>query len=120
VRETAPLFAASVTPIDPYGLRAWIACQPDVMVEHSARSGRAEPSINGYLIGMSAELFAQAAGLPESWRGRWDALGTWMREDIAMIDPVLAAVRDQAARMGGIPRVAVFDAAVRRAFRSAT
>jgi hypothetical protein len=117
-RETAPLFAATVTPIDPYGLRAWIARQPDVVTEHSSHTGRDEPTINGYLIGMSAELFAEAAGLPESWRGSWDALGTWMREDIAMIDPVLAAVRDQAARMGGgIGSAAVFDAAVRRAAR---
>jgi hypothetical protein len=100
-RETAPLFAATVTPIDPYGLRAWIARQPDVVTEYSSHTGRDEPTINGYLIGMSAELLAEAARLPESWRGTWEALGTWMREDIAMIDPVLAAVRDQAARMGG-------------------
>jgi hypothetical protein len=54
-------------PKDPYGIRAWTARQ------HDAKGD--PPSINGYLVGVSAETIADAIGMPETWRGNWDALG---------------------------------------------
>ena len=74
--RAAPLLAIGSGPRDPPGIRAWIARQPDVETSH--HNGLPGPSINGNMIEISAELVADAAGLPEAWRGNWDAMGNWL------------------------------------------
>jgi hypothetical protein len=98
---------------DPYGVRAWAARQPDA---------KGDPvSINGCLVEVSAEIVADAIGISKSWRGNWDALGAWLRDDLDIsAEPVLRALAEQAGRMGGNFRsIAAFDGAVRHVAKSA-
>lgn len=98
-------------PNDPYGLRAWLARQPDANVPAPG-----DPiCIADFDVAMCAESVAGAIGIAESWRGNWDALGAWLRDDLdVMTPPVLHALSDQAARMNGNFRsMAAFDGAVR-------
>ena len=120
-RLTPLLTIGSAGPSDPYGIRAWIARQPDVHLAEHATNGRMMSSINGFIVEDLAETIANAARLPESWRGNWDAMGAWMREDIFITEPVLYGIRHQAERMGGevVRSIAVFDATVRNARRVA-
>lgn len=100
---------------DPWGIRAWTARQAGVVLEVNNETKQREPAINGHLIGPTMEAVANAAGLPETWRGNWDALADWMRDDIWITDEVIYAIRHQAERMGGDFRsIAVFDSTVRR------
>lgn len=104
---------AQLGPPDPWGVNAWAKHQPDMVIAEN-EAGQPEPTINGWLVITSAEVVAMAIGLPESWRGNWDAMGGWMRKDIAFTDPrVLVAMGDQVRRMGGdIRTMAVFDGMV--------
>ena len=62
---------------------------------------------------------AEAAGFPADWRGNWDALGRWLREDLDIDARVLTAIRRKAAwlKERGIPVAAagIFDQEVRQA-----
>jgi hypothetical protein len=115
------LFAAAPpTPApDPWGIRAWIARQPDVGAGTDPQTGGKHPAINGFIVEQSATIVAEAAGLMEQWRGNWDALGDWMRADVLLTPAVLSAISDQARRMRGqgqtIGSIKVFDAAVQTA-----
>lgn len=100
---------------DPWGIRAWTARQTGVRLNLNPETQQQEPTINGWLIGLLSSDIANAIGLPETWRGNWDALGEWMREDIEITEAVLYAMRHQAERMRGDFRsIAVFDSTVRR------
>ena len=122
-RRSAPLLAVVSTQSmsDPWGVRVWMARQPDVAL--AAYHGEPTPCISGFAVEVVAEIVAEAAGLPETWRGSWDALADWMRADISMSGAALAAIRGQAGRMRSqgqsIGSIAVFDNAVRTAARSA-
>jgi uncharacterized protein YdaU (DUF1376 family) len=101
---------------DPWGINAWIDKQPDVTDGQFGDTTR--KVINGSAIDHYAECIAEAAGLPDTWRGNWDCLGNWLREDLDMIDekPVLEAVHNQAVRMNGsIASMKVFDTTIRSA-----
>lgn len=101
---------------DRWGLNAWITKQNDV--KDGFVKGEPRKMINGLAVDHYAVRIAEAAGLPESWRGNWDSLGRWLRDSLGMIDepPVLDAVRNQAGRMnGGVGSIGVFDAALRAA-----
>jgi len=115
-RSGPPLLAAID---DPWGIRAWSSRQADAKLETDARTGKQVLAINGYLIEASADVVAEAAGLPESWRGNWDALGGWMRADIELTAEVLAAISGHAGRLGSISSIAVFDSTVRSVRRAA-
>lgn len=115
-RSGPPLLAAID---DPWGIRAWSSRQADAKLETDARTGKQVLAINGYLIEASADVVAEAAGLPESWRGNWDALGGWMRADIELTAEVLAAVSGHAGRLASISSIAVFDSTVRSVRRAA-
>jgi hypothetical protein len=120
-RKAAPLFDAAPEAPDPWGVRAWTARQTDVAPGNVG--GATVPCIGGYGVETVAEIVADAADLPGTWRGSWDALGAWMRDDIWMSSSVVAAIRSQAGRMRSqgqtIGSIAVFDNAVRSA-RSAS
>jgi hypothetical protein len=100
-------------PDDPYGIRAWAARQPDAKGDPVA--------INGCDVAVSAEIIADAIGISKSWRGNWDALGAWLRDDLDIsAEPVLRVLAEQAARLGvNFRSIAVFDGAVRNVARSA-
>jgi hypothetical protein len=71
-----------------------------------------------------AEQVAEAAGLPVDWRGSWDELGAWLRDDIDVSSRnVLDAIARQARqiREAGktIGSIKVFDGLVRSYTRSA-
>jgi hypothetical protein len=118
--EVPPLSAMAAAPApDPWGIRAWTLRQPDVGSGTDQRTGLKHPAINGFIVEQSAEAVAEAAGLPEHWRGSWDALGAWLRADIDLTPAVFAAVTNQARRMRSqgqiISSIKVFDTAVRSA-----
>lgn len=99
---------------DPWGINAWIARQPDAAwIQTDA--GERVVGINGHMVLLSAQMVADAVGLPESWRGSWDAMGTWMRDDLMFtVEKVLRAMGNQARRMGvELRAMAVFDSTVR-------
>jgi uncharacterized protein YdaU (DUF1376 family) len=108
----------TVAPDDPWGIRAWTSRQLDVGQGTDPATDKKMPAINGHLIERSAELVAEQAGLAESWRGNWDAIGAWMRADLGFASyQTLRAIGDQARRMTAdgqaIRSIAVFDATVR-------
>lgn len=119
-RLTPTLFANSGGPLDPYGIKAWTARRSDVKPATDDRTKQKMPAINGYFPEVWAEMIADAAGLPETWRGNWDALGDWMNADVGLTPAVLSAISDQARRMRGqgqtIGSIKVFDAVVQAAY----
>jgi hypothetical protein len=95
------LLAPVAGPRDPWGINAWAMRQTDAEPRENERTGRTEPAINGHLVFASAEMIAEAISLPETWRGNWDAMGAWMRDDLVFADPrPLRAMADQTQRMG--------------------
>ena len=118
---TLTLFTVPDEP-DPCGIRAWIARRTDT--EIGIVNGIPVACIGNYSAETVACVVADAAGLPETWRGNWDALADWMRDNIAMQGAQIAAIRGQAGRMRSqgqtIGSMAVFDNAVRTAARSAS
>lgn len=99
---------------DPWGINAWVARQPDAAwIQTDA--GERVVGINGHMVLLSAQMVADAVGLPDGWRGNWDAMGTWMRDDLMFtVEKVLRAMGNQARRMGvELRAMAVFDSTVR-------
>jgi uncharacterized protein YdaU (DUF1376 family) len=106
---------------DPWGMAAWLARQPDVKPGRMS-DGSTPPCINGTAVPISLQRVAEAAKLPETWRGELDPLGAWLRADISVTDrAVLDAIEDKARWMGAngrpIRSLDVFDAEVRAAAR---
>jgi hypothetical protein len=118
-RNGAPLLATASAAPDPWGIGAWTARQPNAKPTFDGRTNRKKPAINGFFPDVLAEVIAEAAGLPETWRGKWDAMGDWMRDDVDITDGVLSAITEQATRMRAqgqtIGSMQVFDATVRGA-----
>ncbi len=119
-RAPAPLLDGAHP--DPWGVRAWIA-KHRITTTATGQRGQIGPAVNGYMVEDVAEEVAHAADLDPSWRGNWDAIGAWMRDDIGLTGAALAAIRNQAGRMReqgtDIRSIAVFDTAVRTVARSA-
>lgn len=117
-RARGPLLSL-VDPSDPYGIRAWMKGQPDVRVQ--TFEGKPTACINGHAIEFHAEKIAEAAGFDETWRGNWDAMGAWMREDLPMLDaPVLREIDRMARSIGvSVGSIKAFDKIVRGAERAA-
>jgi hypothetical protein len=85
--------------------------------------GRQAAAINGFEVELLGTNIAEAASLPSEWRGSWDALGGWLRNEVEITAETLAAVSRQAARMRSkgetINSIKVFDTVVRGAARVA-
>jgi hypothetical protein len=107
---------------DSWGLRAWTACQHDAKLTDCG-DGRQAAAINGFEVELLGTNIAEAASLPSEWRGSWDALGGWLRNEVEITAETLAAVSRQAARMRSkgetINSIKVFDTVVRGAARVA-
>ena len=93
----------------------WISTLPDAKNHPDERSPELRRwTVNGFYVDWIADELAEAARLPGDWRGRWDGLAQWLREDL---DPeaIRRAIERVAARPGYTPprSIALFDAAVR-------
>ena len=82
---------------DPWGVRAWIA-KHRITTTATGQRGQIGPAVNGYMVEDVAEEVAHAADLDPSWRGNWDAIGAWMRDDIGLTG---AALQRSEIRPGG-------------------
>ncbi len=102
---------------DKFRINAWIGLQPDVKIEPDAMTGEEVSMINGRGVAHHANRIAEAAGFPSDWRGNWDALGRWLREDLDIDTAVFTAIRRKAARLReqgvSIAAVGIFDPEVR-------
>jgi hypothetical protein len=108
---------------DDHGIGAWLARQTDAKMADCGE-GRQALAVNGWDVGAVAEQVAESARLPDGWRGSWDELGAWLRDDIEVSSrPVLDAIARQARqiREAGktIGSIKVFDTAVRGSQRAA-
>ena len=117
---TAAIAARAAPPADdPWGVRGWIARQPDVTLEPAEAGGEPVACLGDGVVEQWAQHIAEAAGLPPAWRGSWDAMGGWMRDGVGLTPAVLEAVRAQAdraaARGEGVSSMRFFDATVRAA-----
>ena len=116
--EAAP--GASCAPPDPWGLHAWRASLPDLRPE-KFDDGPPRLALNGWdPVGTGREI-AEAADLPDSWRGSWDALAEWLRGDLWDPERALPAIKRQARRLRApIFSIRIFDGAVRAAVGAPT
>jgi hypothetical protein len=115
---TGALNAGTLTADDPWGVEAWAARHPDAEFDPIGTGTEEHPApcrmINGRSIAMNAERLAHAAGLPPTWRGKWDALAGWLKDDLPITERALEAVRDKCRQAGApIGSIAYFDHIVR-------
>jgi hypothetical protein len=93
---------------DPWGVNAWASRQP------GSKREAEHWSIAGYYADVVMGHIAEAARIPESWRGNLDSLGDWLRADIPS-KQIIAAVKAWAERSGypSVTTLKFFDSAVR-------
>lgn len=116
IRAAIKTRGADVPRDDPWGIRTWLRRQPDTKPGKHAQTGADVTCINGFPVEEMAMEIAEAARLPDSWRGNWDAFGVWMREELVSTSAAIDAIRSQARRMTEpVHSIAVFDRAVRGA-----
>ena len=110
--------AAAPDPDDPWGIQGWcraLGFQPTV-TENDRAAGKW--IAHGWVIDGAAEDVAEAAGLPESWRGDWSPLLGWAADGLFLGDPY-AVIRERAeAASSPITSLRYFDAAVRNIRRA--
>lgn len=111
--EPAPKAAVD----DPWGLNAWIAKQDTGIGTH--KSGDQRTTLHGMFVEAIAAEVAEAARLDPHWRGSWDALGEWLRDDIDISSEVLAAIARTTGRLAErnetVHSMALFNSDVRAA-----
>lgn len=80
--------------------------------------GRRHPVCGGWHIDTAADLVCEAAGIQRGdWRGDWNTLAAWLRDDIDLHETILPTIRERAKCRGYRPPATLkfFDAQVRNA-----
>ena len=101
---------------DRCGIAAWIAILPDATDNPDPQAPELRRWVLGsFYVDYIAEQVADAARLPAGWRGDWNALARWLRDDLDSANNILPAIRRVVDRPGYVPpwSIAFFDAAVR-------
>lgn len=94
--------AADLFADDQWGIRAWISSEPGTAVQSFDGGRREAVALNGWDLMHTAEQVGDAARFSMAWRGRWDALGEWLRAGIEP-DTIIAAIAKSASWSGYSP-----------------
>lgn len=105
----------------PFRLYAWMPTVPGAEFDPTERSTR-QWSYRGHYLYLLAMEVAEAARLPDGWRGDWSKMLPWLTEDVPMWDKtgsragvISGAIKRMAIQPGYRPprSLAYFDQAVR-------